>query len=358
MVPSLILKWRSYVRANQWWAFKAAPILGFTYLYFYLFTFSFTDKIIIFFLSAMTILGIAGFGYFINDLCDIEPDKKAGKKNPFDGKSFLFIIQVGIVLTVLALTPWIFLRSKMVIWVLLSFQIILYLLYALPHIRLKEKSIWGPICDALYGHAVPITIACLTYEQYVGGNLPYNEQLFFAVLFIWQFFKGMRNIFLHQLEDYDNDNKAHIQTLTTEKGQDAIYKSIIRVILPLEFILMVAFLFILVPFLPWIILYLIFFFVIYILGHGLFRNTPWNAHKYTPNTYIYLLNNFYETYLPIFFLTWCIYKETEAVSILIIHLILFPSTIWMISNDLKKALIELRIQLDNFASSTLRKLKK
>ena len=183
---TIIEKLQTYIRSNHWWAFKAAPILGFAYLYFSFFEFPFSEKLIIFLLSAMTIIGVAGFGYVINDIYDVEVDKKAGKKNPFEGQSTAFILLVVVILVFIALFPWLFLKSSWSIWIALGFQALLYFLYAHPLIRHKEKSIWGTICDALYGHAVPIIIACLTYQQYL-VKLPYDKLWFFASLFFCEF---------------------------------------------------------------------------------------------------------------------------------------------------------------------------
>ncbi len=354
----MLEKWRSYVRANQWWGFKAAPILGFTYLYFYFFEFSLTDKVIIFFLSATTIIGIAGFGYVINDFYDIEFDKRAGKKNPFEGKSRLFILLVGMILSALALLPWTILRSNIYIWLALSFQMILYFVYAHPIIRLKEKSIWGPVCDALYGHAIPIIIASLTYQQYLGSNIPYDELWFFITLFLWQFFKGIRNILLHQLEDYENDLSAGIQTLTTEKGKDTIYQKILFVIIPMEIVNLILFLISLHTFIPWTFVLIFVFLLLYIFGHGIFRNVKWHPKEYSDNAYIYFINDLYEVYFPYFFLIFCILDDSYAVGLLFLHIILFPSTINTITTDIRKALKEIWIQSDNFGSRIKRFLLK
>lgn len=353
----MIEKLQSYIRSNHWWGFKAAPILGFTYLYFSFFEFPFSDKLLIFLLSAMTILGIAGFGYVINDIYDIEVDRKAGKKNPFEGKSTAFIFFVISVLVFIALLPWYFLKSNWSIWIALSFQMILYFLYAHPLTRLKEKSIWGPICDALYGHAVPIIIACLTYQQYI-NELPYHQIWFFSSLFLWQFFKGLRNIFLHQLEDYDNDIKSGVQTITTQRGRDKIYQKTLFVIQPIEIVFLVLFLGSITSSFPSIWLFLGVFLLLYVFGHGVFRNVVWDSKVYSNNTYLYFINNFYETYLPYFFLVFCIINDPYCIVLLMLHVLLFPSTIQMMMDDYKRFLKEIWIQIDNFASRVKKSLQK
>lgn len=354
----MLEKWRSYVRANHWWGFKAAPILGFTYLYCHFFDFSYTDRSIIFALSALTIIGIAGFGYVINDIYDLEVDKKAGKNNPFEGKSKLFIATVILILAAFSLLPWTLLRHNKLTWTFLALQLILYFLYAHPFFRLKEKSIWGPICDALYGHAFPIIIACLTYQQYLGSKIPYSSWLFFTSLFFWQFFKGIRNILLHQLEDYENDVQSGLQTFTMQLGKNQTYKVILKFIQPVEVVSLLIFLGAISQFTPWTYVYFGAFIFINIFAHGIFRNVEWNPNVYSQNTYIYFVNNFYEAYLPYFFLFWCLSSEVYAIGILIAHIIFFPSTIDMITTDIRKAAREVWIQLDNLGSRIKRRLIK
>lgn len=342
----MIQRWQSYIRANHWWAYKAAPILGFTYFYCYFFVFPLAEKLTIILLSAITITGIAGLGYVINDLYDIEADQKAGKKNPFDNKSALFKIGVIVILTIIATIPWYFLKSDIYIWISLAFQMLLFIVYAHPLTRLKEKSVWGPVCDALYGHAVPIIIACMTYQQYL-EQLPYSVVWFFGSLFVWQFLKGMRNIFLHQLEDYENDMQSGIQTLTTEKGRNSIYQKILYTIIPLEIIsLFIFFISVTQPF-PGIWVYFWGFILLNIYGHGLFRNVQWHPRIYSGNTYIYFLNNFYEVYLPYYFIVLCIVRSPVSAWMLVIHMLLFPSTIHIMFKDLKMFILEIWVQVKN-----------
>lgn len=348
-------KVQNYIRANHWWTYKAAPLLGFSYLYIYFFELPKTEVLVIIVLSAITIIGIAGLGYVINDLYDIDADIKAGKKNAFIGKSNAFKICILLILSVIAIAPWFWLKSNWIIRIALVFQMFLFVIYAHPFTRLKEKSLWGPLCDALYGHVVPIIIACLTYEQYL-QQCPYSSYLFFGALFIWQILKGFRNIFIHQLEDFHHDQQSGIQTWTTIKGQDEVYQKILYFILPLEIVALFIFFIAITPHFPLIWGYFIVFLLINIYGNGLFRNIQWHPKIYFANTYLYFLNNFYEVYLPYFFLFFCISKQPFFTILLCIHVALFPSTISILIQDLNQARKEIWIQLDNFAASIKRKI--
>jgi len=356
-MPNIFQNMSAHIRANHWWKYKAAPILGFTYLYCYLLDISLTEKIIIILLSAVTIVGIAGFGYVINDLYDIEADKKAGKPNRLAGKSGPEIFLIILLLCMVASLPWLYLRSTPTTWLLIGIQILLFILYAHPVTRLKEKSLWGPVCDALYGHAVPIVIACLTYQQYL-QKIPYHLLFFFSTLFAWQFLKGIRNIFLHQLEDYDNDIRTQTVTYTTEKGTFYVYRLILKKILPLEVILLLLFFAAVGDVLPLIPVSFFAFLYIFSLGHGLFRNVVINKTSYESNSYLYFLNDWYEDYLPWILLGACISEDLRMAVFALIHIIFFPSSVTNIFADIKSALLETWVQFKNLIYPIYKLLRK
>jgi 4-hydroxybenzoate polyprenyltransferase len=339
LLLSFISKLSDPIRAGHWWKYKAAHILGFAYFYFYLLQLPLKESAIILALSAVTIIGVAGLGYVINDLYDIEPDRIAEKRNRMERFSPPVRGLIMLILVAVALLPWLYLRSNVWIWVLMGFELFLFGVYAHPLTRLKERSLWGPICDALYGHAVPVVIACLTYQQYF-EEAPYPVWPFFAALMIWQFFKGLRNIFLHQMEDHDGDVAAGLKTFTIKLGPRYIYRLIVRQLLPLEWLSGTLLAYILFTQTPFIGLAFGVFILLYILGHHLFRGTKTSPEFFRQNTYLYFLNDWYEDYFPWVFLVACIVSENHFWPLAVCHLFLFPGTVIRIGNDIFKALRE------------------
>jgi 4-hydroxybenzoate polyprenyltransferase len=333
------------IRAGHWWQYKASHILGFTYFYLYISNWNFKDSISIIFF-AITIIGIAGLGYVINDLYDILPDKLAGKRNRIGEMAVWQRILLIVILIVIALLPWIWLKSNVWIWSLMGVEMILFFIYAHPLTRLKEKPFWGPICDALYGHAVPVIMACLTYQAYL-SEIPYSQIPFFITLFAWQFAKGLRNIFLHQLEDYQNDIVAQLSTHTTIKGESSIINLIYRALLPLEILSCLSFLLIVIQEMPYWIISIPIVLLMYVLGHGLFRNTVVSKERLSSNTYLYFLNDWYEDYFPWIGLLCITLNTPYQFWLLVMHFIFFPNSVFKILKDFWKFLNELWVQIKN-----------
>jgi len=341
---SIISKLSDPIRAGHWWKYKAAHILGFAYFYFFLLQLPLKESAIILMLSAVTIVGVAGLGYVINDLYDIEPDRVAGKRNRMERFSRPVRVLIMLTLVVVALLPWLYLKSNVWIWILMAFEIFLFGIYAHPLTRLKERSLWGPVCDALYGHAVPVLIACLTYQQYF-EEVPYPVLPFFAALLIWQFFKGLRNIFLHQMEDHDGDVAAGLKTFTIKLGPRYIYRLIVKQLLPLEWLSGTLLAYILFTHAPFIGVAFGLFMLLYILGHGLFRNTKTGAENFRMNTNLYFLNDWYEDYFPWVFLAAMLTVESNYIALAVFHLLMFPETLVKIFKDIWLALKEGRLIL-------------
>ncbi len=335
-------------RFNHWWNYKTSHILAFTYLYNIYFEIPLSNRIAIFLLTIVAIFGNGALGYVINDFYDKKTDAIAGKKNSLAEKSSGFIVLMITGLLILAILPWLVLRTNLYIWLALLFQLVLYLTYSHPAIRLKEKSFWGPLCDALYGHALPVIIFCYTYQQYLTGELPYPEILFFLSLFFWQFFKGIRNIFLHQLSDFTNDSVSNVKTFATEYGRDRLYRFVLYIISPLEILCFIIFSLTLGLLTYWTLLFFFVFILIYFLGHGLFRNIVWNPSEYSSNTYLYFLNDFYEIYLPFSMVAIGVIFHSELTVLLALHVIVFPYQLVRIYIDVKKSCRELIIQAENF----------
>src|SRR5687768_10086166 len=121
-INTVIGKLSDPIRSGHWWKYKAAHLLGFAYLFFYRLTLPLKEAVLLLLLSSLTIIGIAGLGYVINDLYDIEIDRKAGKKNRMADKSSIQRMLVVIVLLAFAFFPWLYLRSHPMIWLLIGVE--------------------------------------------------------------------------------------------------------------------------------------------------------------------------------------------------------------------------------------------
>lgn len=143
--------------------------------------------------SFCTIWGIAGFAYFINDLADIKSDQQAGRKNIVGQCSAIQRALLVLFLLGMALLPWLYLPISPITGTLLILEFVLFLLYACPPFRWKEKAWLGPLTDALYAHVNPALLATLTFYAFSTTSYPLLP-FFLMTLALWQFALGMRII--------------------------------------------------------------------------------------------------------------------------------------------------------------------
>jgi 4-hydroxybenzoate polyprenyltransferase len=179
---------------------------------------SFYNYLVVTVLLLLWYVTAASFGYFINDLYDVSSDAMAGKKNDTEGISpfyknviavFLIFIQLCSFTTILV---W---SESSMWWILIPlFNILLFVMYSHPSIRLKEKPYFDVVTDALYAQILPLFVTFIA----VAGKLEGQYVVLLFSIFIWSFIAGIRNIVEHQLIDFEFDKKSNIRNLIQLKG--------------------------------------------------------------------------------------------------------------------------------------------
>jgi len=226
---------RKLIKVEKWWNDKVPPILALSY---YLVAMS-TEvvplwKMVLAIVAFMVaFIGIAGFGYVVNDIFDIECDRAVGKRNAMDGKPVLHIVLISLGLLVLGGLPWLILPANVWNLSLIGFQVFLLIIYAAPPLRLKERPICGVLTDGFYANTVPVLITWTTWSQ-LGTNAP-NPALL-VVLTIWAACSGIRGILNHQEFDAENDVVSGVTTFVTKYGRERSAWLVSHITLPVEFI--------------------------------------------------------------------------------------------------------------------------
>ncbi|MBL1280254.1 MAG: glycosyltransferase [Fluviicola sp.] len=191
--------------------------------------------------AVFTTIGFMGFGYLTNDLADRKKDALAGKPNGTTNLSTLSILLLIIIFLAIAFLPWFYLPMDQVSVVCIVVELVLFIIYAFPPFRLKEKGFLGVITDALYAHVVPAFLASWTF--YLVGKEHYANFFWFVMaLSIWQLFSGIRNILSHHYKDFENDQISGTNTFATKVGKEKVYKLMVYFFIPLEVISFLVFL--------------------------------------------------------------------------------------------------------------------
>ena len=320
------------VRFNNWWSIIIPQILG--WIYFCEITASHpflmedSRRVGLFFLG---VIAIAAFGYLFNDYCDVDSDRISGKKNLLE--NFNRATRAGIVLIplVIGITAWTCVHAGAITKTLYALQIIALVIYSAPPIRLKERSWLGIAADAFYGHINP---AFFTLGTFVCWDFTFGQSvLFITVLIIATTLKGIRNILLHQLDDRKKDRFAGIQTFVVKNGGlFSLY--LVNNLLLFEIISTVILSLVISFFFPPFFSCLLFFSIVTYLKFSGWKlaDVPQRQLKFK---FLYFLNDYYEGWVPVFFLILLSVKQPVFLFLLLLHLFLFPPFIIKLWKDLK-----------------------
>jgi len=307
-------------RTKEWWQPKAGNLLTAVYLAVFLFAINFQTTLSFIVPAIATILGIGMFGYFFNDFTDLESDRKANKSNMLDklSNNYRIALLVGVIL--LAFGPWLVLPADAFSIYLLAAEFLLLLVYAVPPIRLKERGFIALIADSIYAYAIPF---CLAFHTFSLLSNKQENWLFIGVLFVWQFFVGLVNICIHQIEDYENDIHTATSTWVTALGKFKARKYLLKLFWPLMLLGFSFFLFVISTSVwQW---YFSFPILFILLQFGfVFSKKPLGAFlKSNLSADLQKVNIHYHLFFPYWHLIVLIFIDVNFIFILIGHYVLF-----------------------------------
>jgi hypothetical protein len=197
-----ITKW---YRGKDWYRSKASGLAGLLILFALQFQLPFLSFVQTLIPAFFTLIGIASFGYFLNDFGDQKDDIKSSSANNVVGLKWYSKLGLLITSLAFALLPWYFLPfTDVTFWVLLT-EFGLFIVYSLKPFKLKRMPYVGVVVDSLYAHALPTFLAAYTF--WLTSKMPFDK-LFFGVLIIWQFVVGIRSIVQHHIKDRKKDALA------------------------------------------------------------------------------------------------------------------------------------------------------
>lgn len=321
------------LRINVWWQFIVPPVFAYAYLGLGQETQDPLVTAVWLGLFALSVLGTAGFGYFLNDWTDIRQDAAAGKSNQAARLSNPLRILIAILLIGLAWIPWYFLPANAWNISLLGSQFLIFILYSLRPIRLKERGWAGIACDMLYGHVVPASIALSTFVPVDHPNFP----LFLSLVGVVTALMGLRNILLHQIEDRKPDKKAGVQTFVLKFGPLRALNVINWIVLPLEIILIPIMLSALTDW-DWILplVYLGFLAFSYFTFNFWHWPLQYRSGGLRKMLFLHFLNDFYEEWLPVAAAAMLCWQDPWFLLLLGVHLLLFPAFLINLIRDLRQ----------------------
>jgi len=319
ILKAILLK---YIRISNWWNYIFPPILGVAYFSILLNQGELGEKWVALLLFFISFVFTASFGYFLNDICDIEIDKKASKQNFAQKLPVILRYLFLFFLLLFAVLPWLFFENIHIAKYFYILQIILLFAYSLPYIRLKSKIFAAVITDALYSSLLPAIIAFSLFTQ---GIIVFEIVWFFLLCTTILFLRGLRNILIHQIIDAENDKKTGTKTFAIVYGEQNIYMTLSFFFLPIEIIMILffcVFLALKIGF-AWLIFpLLVLFYAIKIFDAKAEKNKILK---------IQIINDFYEDIFPVFILILLTFIDYYYLIILFAHVIVFRNKVaWLI----------------------------
>lgn len=220
------------LRTSEWWSHMLGPIVAFACLQLgwrHVAPGAGMVRVVALLVSA---IALAGYGYVVNDTCDVAPDRLAGKPNAMARLPPAARLAVIAGFAGIGLLPWIWIHLERSGVIALGGIYLLPLLYSAPPVRLKERHVLGPIADAANAFILPasFTIALFAPLGPTTGPAP----LMVAGAALWTSGFGLRAILLHQIIDAANDRISGTRTLVVMVGEERARTVLRSVLFPVE----------------------------------------------------------------------------------------------------------------------------
>lgn len=221
------------VRGSNWWYSKIPPLLAVAYAEIALQRLA--PGIAIGRVAALLVSAccVAAYGHVLNDICDIEADRRAGKPNAMARLTPGQRAALCLGLAAAGLAPWLFTGLDRASILLLACLYALPAIYNAPPVRLKERGVWGVLADAGQAHAVP-TLFTVTLFSHLSPAPSRYTAAFGALAVVWAACRGLRDILRHQLWDRENDVRSEVTTYAVRTEPERIRRLVNHGLFPGE----------------------------------------------------------------------------------------------------------------------------
>jgi 4-hydroxybenzoate polyprenyltransferase len=306
-------------RAKDWRQSFIPLIFGNLYLWLILFKISFNFKILwILFLSLTTSFGFAALGYFINEFFDKEDDFVAEKINKLQILDAYKQIILFVCILLFTFIPWVFLPFNKISIVLITIQVLLFIIYASYPFRLKKNKYLSGIIDSMYAYTIPLLLSYYTFYL-VSRSDSFNPLILFTYSLLL-LITGYRNITIHYINDIFKDKRVGLITLPRHIGVKKT-DSLLKICLLLEAIIL--FVFIMLIGKNYSGFYLLLFPFSYKLYKGFSQYFTLKNKNIVTNYIRHIPDAYFQYYFPISILLLLIISNFRWAILLPIHLILF-----------------------------------
>jgi 4-hydroxybenzoate polyprenyltransferase len=193
-------------RADAWWEHKLAPLAGTAYA-----TALYADTAVVDVAGSLALALVAvvlGAIYVsvLNDLTDLELDRRVGKANRLDGRP-TWVAPSIIAATAAAgfgvtAAAW---SDSPAVLALYAGAWLSFAAYSVPPLRLKARGLAGVLADAAGAHFFPFLFLVMVVLTAAAGS---NGPVWPIVTGLWTAALGVRSVLAHQFRDLEADTRA------------------------------------------------------------------------------------------------------------------------------------------------------
>ncbi len=217
-------------RWADWWDYKMPPHCGVAWAFLLTGGLASPEGLA---LAAPALLvtgtAIGAWGYLVNDLSDIAPDRAAGRANAMASLAPPLRFAALAVCLVAAFAPALVPGYPREALPWLAACAIVPGIYSLRPVRLKERGVLGVAADAAGAYVLPILfLGALLLRP---GDGPATVLVAAAA---WGGVAGVRGILRHQLKDRAADAAADCRTFVTARDPAAVVRFLRTIVMPAE----------------------------------------------------------------------------------------------------------------------------
>jgi len=315
------------IRSAEWWAHKLPPLLAIGYatalmspvpLYR-------VAMWLIFLLSSLIVGAI--YVSVINDITDLEEDLASGKSNRIQQVPvrWRWLIPAGCIF--IGLVFGYFLYPDLLSCTLYLLSWIVFSLYSIKPIRLKNRGILGVLADGCGSHVFTslLMVSSISYVTQQQINC-----IWFTAVGIWALCYGLRGILWHQFADRANDIKVNLNTYAS-KVEPADFKNKTKILISLELTALAVLLYEL-SLLACIIAMFIYIVLVF-YRYKRYNNEIILVMRANDKPYQILLADYYQMFFPLSLLVAASLTNHTNIIILVVHITIFPYVIWLAIKD-------------------------
>jgi hypothetical protein len=315
------------IRSQEWWAHKLPPLLAVGYatalmssvpLY----------KIalwLVFLLSSLVVGAI--YVSVINDITDLEEDLASGKSNRIQQVPVKYRWLIPATCVLMGFGFGYFLYPDVLSCLLYLLSWIVFSLYSIKPVRLKNRGIWGVLADGCGSHVFTSLLMVSSVSYITNQSINW---IWFCAAGTWALCYGLRGILWHQFADRDNDIKVKLNTYASKVTPDS-------------FIARGRFLFVIESVALGVMLYeidlaapviaLLLYFILVYIRYDRYKNQLIIVTISNERPFQIIMADFYQMLFPLSLLLYGTVCDSMNVIVLIIHILLFPYILWLALYD-------------------------